>query len=284
MAVARGGGLLVLVSGLLVMMSATVTVNPIWLYGPASPGDASAGSQPDWYTGFLDGALRLVPAGWEFVWLDRTWTLAVLAPLAVVTAYLAAVVAYPFVEEWITGDRRDHHLLDRPRNAPTRTAIGVAGIVFYGVLWVAASADLIATQFHVSFEHVITTLQVTLLAGPGLAFFIAHRMCLALQRKDREILLHGYATGRILRLPGGEYVAEHRPVDAGERARLAPAETHRPLELRPDENGRLLLSRRLRVRLSRFFFEDRVEFDTAAPEVEAPAREVDEVPLAAGRH
>ncbi|MFD5213964.1 cytochrome bc complex cytochrome b subunit [Microbacterium sp. NPDC058345] len=270
-AAGRAMGLFALTSGLVVLIAATVTVNPVWLYGPSSPGDASAGSQPDWYTGFLDGALRLVPPGWEFVWLDRTWTLAVIAPLLVVAAYFLAVAAYPFVEEWITGDRRDHHLLDRPRNAPTRTAIGVAGIVFYGVLWLAASADVLATHLHVSFEQVIITLQVTLLAGPPLAFFIAHRFCLALQRKDRDILRHGYETGRVLRLPGGEYVEEHLPVSDAERMRLAPARPLRPLQLHPDDRGRLRLSQRLRARLSRFFSEDRIEFDATAPDPELAA-------------
>ena len=237
-------GLFAIVTALLMFVSTVVTVNPIWLYGPADSGSAGAGSQPDWYTGFLDGALRLVPPGWEFVWLDRTWTLAILVPLAVVTAYLAAIVVYPFVEEWITGDRRDHHLLDRPRNAPTRTAIGVAAIVFYGTLWLAGSADLIATQFAVTIEGVIAALQVVLVFGPALGFFIAHRVCLALQRKDRELLVHGYETGRIVRLPGGEYVEVHRPISESERWRIGVAETPRPLALRPDERGRITLANR----------------------------------------
>ena len=142
-------------------------MNPIWLYGPADSGSAGAGSQPDWYTGFLDGALRLVPPGWEVVWLDRTWTLAILVPLAVVTVFLLLVAVYPFVEEWITGDHRDHHLLERPRNAPTRTAIGVAAVVFYGALWVAGSADLIATAFQLTIEQVIAVLQATARVRPA---------------------------------------------------------------------------------------------------------------------
>ncbi|WP_173923279.1 cytochrome b N-terminal domain-containing protein [Agromyces sp. Marseille-P2726] len=258
-AAVRAGGLFAIVTALVVLISATVTVNPIWLYGPAAPGDAGAGSQPDWYTGFLDGALRLVPPGWEVVWLDRTWTLAILVPLAVVTLFLVAVVVYPFVEEWITGDHREHHLLDRPRNMPSRTGIGVAGIVFYGVLWIAGSADLIATHFGLAFEHVIVALQVLLVVGPALGFVIARRVCLGLRRKDREVLLHGYETGRIVRLPGGEYVEVHRPLGESERWRLADASDYRPLVLRPDELGRLTLAERLRVRLSRFLLEDRVE-------------------------
>ena len=257
-AAVRAGGLFLIVTAGLFLVAATVTISPIWLYGPSSPGDASAGSQPDWYTGFLDGALRLVPPGWEFVWLGRTWTLAILVPLAVVGAYLAAVLLYPFAEEWITGDRREHHLLDRPRNVPTRTGVGVAGIVFYCALWGAGSADLVATHFHVGVESVVAFYQAVVVLGPVLAFVVTRRVCLALQKKDRQILLHGYETGRIVRLPGGEYVELHRPVDAHERWRLASTGDGAPMAARPDERGHLGLGARARAGLSRFFFEDRL--------------------------
>ncbi|HEY9306169.1 MAG TPA: cytochrome b N-terminal domain-containing protein [Microbacterium sp.] len=218
-AAARAGGLFLIVSGMLMLIAATVTINPIWLYGPASPGDAGAGSQPDWYTGFLDGALRLVPPGWEFVALDRTWTLAVLVPLAVIGIFLLLVAVYPFLEERITGDRGEHHLLDRPRNMPTRTGIGVAGVVFYATLWAAGSADLIADAFSLTIEGVVLTMQIVLV-GPAIGFTLARRVCLGLQRKDRDVVLHGYETGRIVRLPGGEYIEVHEPVDEYERWRL----------------------------------------------------------------
>ncbi|WP_237739362.1 cytochrome b [Microbacterium yannicii] len=275
-AATRAGGLFMSVAGLIVLISATVTVNPIWLYGPASPGDASAGSQPDWYTGFLDGALRLVPPGWEVVWLDRTWTLAIILPLAVVTAYLLAVLVYPFIEEWAGGDRREHHLLDRPRNQPTRTGIGIAGMLFYGVLWGAASADLIATHFFVALEHVIGFFQIALLTAPALGYSVAKRVCLALQRKDRELLLHGYETGRIVRLPGGEYVERHQPLGEQERARLVVVDPPRPLELHPDHDGGVGMVQRAQVRLSRFFFEDRIELPAAPLRAAASAEEQQE--------
>lgn len=274
-AAARAGGLFLLVTGVLLAISATVTVNPIWLYGPASSGDAGAGSQPDWYTGFLDGALRLVPSGWEFVLFDRTWTLAILAPLAVVTVFLVAVAVYPFVEEWATGDRREHHLLERPRHTPTRTGIGVAGIVFYGTLWAAGSADLIATQFGVTFEGVIGVLQATLVLGPAIGFAVARRVCLGLQRRDRDILQHGYETGRIVRLPGGEYVEVHRPVGEAERARMARPEPPLVLVLRPDERGRLPLARQLQVRMSRWYFAGSIDSETGARMVPAAGAGVD---------
>ena len=239
-AAARAGGLMLIVTGLLLLISAVVTVNPIWLYGPASPGDAGAGSQPDWYTGFLDGALRLVPAGWEFVWLDRTWTLAILVPLARRDGLPAARARLP-VRRGVdhaatTATTTCSTARATPRPAP---AIGVAAIVFYGTLWIAASADLISTHFSVTFEGVITVLQATLVLGPAIAFFITKRVCLALQRKDHEVLVHGFETGRIVRLPGGEYIEVHQPVSEYERWRIGVVDAPRALVLRPDERGRL---------------------------------------------
>lgn len=254
----KSSGLFFLVCAVIVLIAATVTINPIWNYGPASAGDATAGSQPDWYMGFLDGALRLVPAGWEFEIFGATVTLAVLAPLAVVGGFMVVVGLYPFIEAWITGDRREHHILDRPRNAPTRTGIGVAGVIFYAVLWGAASSDVVATQFRLSIEAVTTAYQLTLLFGPIVGFEVARRVALGLQRRDRELVLHGVETGRIVRMPGGEYIEVHRPLDPYERWRLVDFEEHAPLMLRPDASGRISARQRLRVILSRFFFEDRV--------------------------
>jgi ubiquinol-cytochrome c reductase cytochrome b subunit len=242
----------------LVGIAATVTIAPVWLYGPSASGEASAGSQPDWYTGFLDGALRLVPPGWGFVWLGHTWALAILIPLVVVTIFLLGLLLYPFVERWITGDSREHNILDRPRNTATRTAIGIAGLTFYGALWGAGSADLLATQLSLRLESVLAFYQGLVLIGPILAFSVTRRICFALQKKDQETLLHGYETGRIVRLPGGRYVEVHEDVDPGERWRLENPGDYSPILLQPDSRGHIGLTRRLRARLSGFFFEDRV--------------------------
>ncbi len=256
---ARAGGLFFIVGGLLVAIASTVTIAPVWVYGPSSPGDASAGSQPDWYTGFLDGALRLVPPGWEAEWLGRTWTFAILVPLAVVSLFLLLVVAYPFLEGWITGDRREHHLLDRPRNAPGRTGIGVAAIVFYGALWGAASADIIATHFAISLESTIHVFQAALILGPVIAFVLTRRIAIGLQRKDRELLLHGYETGRIVRLPGGEYVEVHSALTPHERWRLINEDDVVLPHATVQQDGRRSMLERARAALSHLFYEQRLE-------------------------
>jgi ubiquinol-cytochrome c reductase cytochrome b subunit len=135
--------------------------------------------------------------------------------------------------------------------------------VFYGVLWAAAGSDLIALHFALSIEGIVLTLQAALILGPAAGFVLTKRVCLGLQRKDREIALHGYETGRIVRLPGGEYVEVHQPVDAYERWRLIDHDSYEPLVLRPDNAGRIRLRDRAKVTLSRWFFQDRILPTTA---------------------
>jgi ubiquinol-cytochrome c reductase cytochrome b subunit len=215
----RAGGLFMITLGVLVIMAGTMTVSPVWRYGPASPGNAYAGSQPDWYTAFLDGALRLVPPGWEvFLW-GRTWSFAVLVPLAAIGAFFTLLLAWPFVEERLTG-RTERPLPQRPRDHPNRTGFGAAGVTFYGVLWLSGSADLLATQFHLSFEGVIRVFRILVLIGPFLAFAVTRAVCLGLQTADRERQQHGAETGQLVRLVNGGYVERHDPAPA---ARTEPA-------------------------------------------------------------
>ncbi|RIX27682.1 cytochrome bc1 complex cytochrome b subunit [Amnibacterium setariae] len=264
---AKAGGFFFVVFGLLMLMGAFFTINPIWVYGPYDPSPVSAGTQPDWYIGFADGALRLMP-GWlggpggvpmEFVLFNTTYSLNILIPIVVLGLFIVAVMLYPFLEAWVTGDKREHHIADRPRNMPSRTAIGAAGVAFYTVLFFGASSDLIATHFKVSIESMITILQFMLVLGPVLAFFVTKRICLALQKKDRQIVLHGTESGRIVRLPGGEYIEVHEPVDEYERWKLVAFNDYEPLMLRPNAAGRIPVTERARAAISRLFFEDRIE-------------------------
>ena len=110
------------------VLAAFAQINPVWLYGPYDPRPISAGSQPDWYMGFPEGALRMMP-GWEINFLGHTLTLDVFIPFAVPLGIIFTVAAlYPFIEAWVTGDKREHHILTAratPRSAP---ALGVAAI------------------------------------------------------------------------------------------------------------------------------------------------------------
>jgi ubiquinol-cytochrome c reductase cytochrome b subunit len=255
---AKAGGFFFIVFGVVVLVAANVTINPVWNYGPYDPSPVSAGTQPDWYIGFADGMLRLIPPGWEFELFGFTFSFNILVPTIVLLVFLALVALYPFFEAWVTGDKRHHNIADRPRNAPTRTAIGAAGVTFYAVMWGAASSDIISTHFRLAVENVTHVLQALLILGPIVAFFVAKRICLALQKKDREIALHGFESGRIVRLPGGEYIEVHEQLSEYERWRLVAYEDYKPLMVRPDARGRISVAQRIRAGVSRFFFEDRI--------------------------
>ena len=255
---AKAGGFFFIIFGVIMLTASFVTINPIWVYGPYDPSPISAGTQPDWYIGFADGALRLIPHGWEFMLGPYTVSMNILIPILILVVFLVLVAAYPFIEAWVTGDKREHHMADRPRNAPTRTAIGAAGVTFYAVLWAAASSDLIATHFLVTIEAVITVLQILFFVAPVIAYFVTKRICVGLQKKDREIALHGYESGRIVRLPGGEYVEVHEQLSDYERWKLVSFDDYAPIMLRPDKQGRITASARFRARMSSWFFEDRI--------------------------
>jgi len=256
--VAKAGGFFFIVFGVIMLSGTLFTINPVWNYGGYDPSPVSAGTQPDWYIGFLDGALRLTPSHLEFVLGGNTWSFNILLPMLAGVGLLGVVAVYPFIEAWVTGDKREHHVLDRPRNAPTRTAIGAAGVTFYAVLWAGASTDLIATNFKMSLNHVLTSMQILLLAGPVIAYWATKRLCLSLQRKDREIVLHGHESGRIIRLPHGEYVEVHDAADEYQIWKLTDFKEYSPTLARPNAKGVITIRARIRAAMSKWFFEDRV--------------------------
>ncbi|MEU0487221.1 ubiquinol-cytochrome c reductase cytochrome b subunit [Streptosporangium sp. NPDC006013] len=207
----KAGAYFMFTFGVIALLGTFAQINPIWLYGPYTPADISAGSQPDFYMGFLEGSLRLMPA-WEINVLGFTLPMSVLIPALVPMGIIMTGLAlYPFIEQWVTGDRREHHVVDRPRNNPHRTSIGMAAITFYGVLWLLGANDEIAAFFQVSLNWTTYVGRVLIFAGPALAYYVTYRVCLGLQRADAAIIGHGVESGVIKRLPHGEYIEVHVP-------------------------------------------------------------------------
>ncbi len=263
--VAKAGGFFFIVFGICVLLSAIATINPVWLFGPYNPSQITAGSQPDWYIGFLDGMLRIFP-NWETTAFGHTISWNIFIPAVVLPGIMfTALALYPFIEAWVTGDKREHHLLDRPRNQPTRTGLGVMAITFYILLWIAGANDIIATHFDVSINAMIWFVRIGVFVLPPIAYLITKRTCIGLQRKDRERLLHGRETGVIRRLPSGEFIEVHAPISDEERVTLLQAGSKRELALPPpetiDENGVPAPNgavARTRSRLSRWYFGENV--------------------------
>ena len=258
---AKGGAWFFFIFAALALLSTFAQINPIWLYGPYSPVQISSASQPDFYMGLLEGSLRIMPA-WEANFLGHTLSLSVLIPFAVPLAIvLGGAALWPFFERWATGDRSYHNVNDRPRNAPIRTATGMAAVTFYAVLWIEGANDVIADKLQVPLYTITWIARVMVFAGPAIAFVVTRRICLGLQRKDAETLLHGYETGIIRQLPDGGFVEVHRPVDEEARAVLEAKKVPAllPAPGTEDENGVPASPRgtmnRLRTRANRAFAE-----------------------------
>ena len=265
---AKAGGFFFIVFGVTALMGGLLGINPIWKYGPYDPTKVTAGSQPDWYMGWPDGALRIMP-GWEFHFFGYSFALNVFLPIIVLPGLMFTILLLlPFLESWITGDKREHHLLERPRNAPTRTALMVSLMTFYGLMWAAGGNDLIAIKLNLSINQITYFMRVAVFVGPAIAFWITRRWCISLQRHDQEKLLHGYETGVILRSPEGGYTERHLPISesaaytltARDRDEVYSADAETDASGVDAPGGRL---NGLRAKLSELWFADNVQKPTA---------------------
>jgi ubiquinol-cytochrome c reductase cytochrome b subunit len=208
---AKAGGFFMLVFAVMALLGGLFQINPVWLYGPYNPAQVSAGSQPDWYIGFLEGSSRIFPSWeihvWHYTLSPLFWPTVVLPGIMFTLAAL-----YPFIEARMTGDRSLHNLLQRPRDVPVRTSLGAMALSFYLVLWLSGGNDIIAAKFDISLNATTWVGRIAVIVVPPLAYLMTYRICLGLQQHDREVLEHGVETGIIKRLPSGEYVEVHQPL------------------------------------------------------------------------
>ena len=196
--------------GMLMLFSGLFTINAIWNLGPYNPSHISAGSQPDWYMLWTEGGARVMPA-WElylgpYTVTATTWVAVMLG------AMVALMFAYPWIESKLTGEKGHHNLLQRPRDVPVRTAAGMMAITFYVILVLMGANDLIAYHFSISLNATTWAGRIGLIVLPPLVYFATYRLCLGLQRADREVLEHGIETGIIMRMPQGEFIEVHQPL------------------------------------------------------------------------
>jgi ubiquinol-cytochrome c reductase cytochrome b subunit len=252
---AKAGGFFFIVFGVTAFLGAVASINPIWLYGPYTPGQVTAGSQPDWYMGWLDGLVRMAPP-LETYLFGYTISWNILIPGLIVPGIIFTGMAlYPFIESWMTGDKREHHLLDRPRNAPNRTALGVMSITFMLVALINGGNDILATTFDLTINQMMWFTRIGIFVLPPIAFVVTKRLCLSLQRADRELVLHGRETGRLVMMPHGEFVEVHEPISAEKAWLLTQHEQNPPLELEEFDAAGVrrpkALKNRLRARLSK---------------------------------
>ena len=168
----------------LALLGGVFEINPVWLYGPYEPFQVFAPSQPDWYMGWLEGLLRLWPA-WEFTILGVTIPSAFLPSVVVPGLIFTVVGAWPWIDaRFITKDHAEHHIAQRPRDVPMRTAIGIAGLTFLIVIFVAGSNDVLASNTATGLQQITWILRVAVFVLPVLAGIATLRLARALKARE----------------------------------------------------------------------------------------------------
>jgi ubiquinol-cytochrome c reductase cytochrome b subunit len=176
----KSTGVAFMVFAVLALLGGLVQINPVWLYGPYDPTTVSSPAQPDWYLGWVEGALRISPA-WDLhvlgVYVPEIFVPTVLFP----AVFMAIMMVWPFIERRITGDDAHHDLLDRPRDVPWRTGFGVGVLTFFVVLTLSGSNDVMARVLGIPVEAVTRVLQVLILTVPFVTGFLTYRVARGLR-------------------------------------------------------------------------------------------------------
>jgi ubiquinol-cytochrome c reductase cytochrome b subunit len=266
---AKTAALFFFVFSALAVLGAIAQINPVWLFGPYNPAISSNTSQPDWYIGFLEGGLRLMPR-WETDFAGHTIVWNVFVPgVVLVIAFFLIMGCYPFFEQWAVGDTRPHQVLDRPRNMPARTAIGAAIVAMAIDLELAGADDVIAFHLNMPVEDLVWAFRAGFFVLPAVAFVVARRACVALQRRDRRRLRQGAEFGIAAMREGTAYAAVGRPASGQERAVMEarrPDELFMPIprHLVPLPTPRRVLAQ-MRARVNHFYVLSRLETPSAGP-------------------
>jgi len=234
---AKTTGFLFMVAGGIALLGGLAQINPIWQFGPyQDPSKISYAVQPDWYMGWLDGALRIMPS-WEWTGWGHTIPFEVFLPAVVFPGLVFNLCfGWPIIERRFTKDNELHNLLDRPRDRPKRTAAGVAMIGLLFVLFGASATDVLANFFHISLNEVLWFFRIAAIVVPIIAGLAAWRICLEMQgvtgigKRKRAMV--------VMRTDSGEYVAVEaapRPGDGEHELDAVPLPDK--IEMEPETVG-----------------------------------------------
>jgi ubiquinol-cytochrome c reductase cytochrome b subunit len=208
----RSLGLMFFTVGILFLLGGLVQINPIWQWGPYEPWIGTNGAQPDWYLGWLIGALRLMPSFdvtiGHFTLVPNPFWGGILFPGLV----FGLLGVFPWLERRLARDTAVHNLADRPRDAPLRTAFGAALLGLISVVFLFGAADRVFVLWGLNYTTQLTLFRIALVVVPVLLFFVARGACrhlVATERveADREAAegeAREHERGLLARAPGGE--------------------------------------------------------------------------------
>jgi ubiquinol-cytochrome c reductase cytochrome b subunit len=217
----RAVGMMTATFAVLLLLGGLVQINPIWQYGPYEAYLGTNGAQPDWYMGWLIGALRLMPG------FDLTFDHKTIAPnpffggIAFPLVVFGVLYVWPAAERIITGDRGRHDLLQRPRDAPARTALGAAFFSWILTIFMAGAADRLLVDIGFPYAGQVWFFRVLAVVAPICVFAFTLRVCRELKATEGTPLRDwvGTVVGRV---PGGGYTELEVAAAEGDPEREPP--------------------------------------------------------------
>jgi ubiquinol-cytochrome c reductase cytochrome b subunit len=215
-----------MVAGASALLGAFAQINPIWQFGSYEPYKISYAVQPDWYMGWTDGALRIMPA-WEFTAWGHTIPLEVFLPAVIFPGLIFNILlGWPFIETRHTKDLAYHNLLDRPRDRPKRTAAGAAMLTLLGMTFFASSTDVMANFFSLPLKSVLWFFRIAIVVAPIIAYFLTFKICHEMRdaegvgKRKRAVIIERSSTGEYHTVPTLE-----RPGDEHDELEAIPVPT-----------------------------------------------------------
>jgi ubiquinol-cytochrome c reductase cytochrome b subunit len=181
----RSTALALAVASVLFLLGGLVQINPIWLWGPYHTGLSTNGAQPDWYLGWLIGALRLMP-GFDvtighYTLIPNAFWGGAAFPILI----FALLFLWPSLERRVTGDHAFHNLLQRPRDNPWRTALGAAVFSWVALVFLFGAADRAYVLFGMSYVTQLWVYRVLVWLVPAVVLLVTKRFCDELRAGER---------------------------------------------------------------------------------------------------
>lgn len=182
---AKSVGLLLIVFGAIAALGGLAQIDPVWIYGPYDPASVMAGAQPDWYLGWVEGAIRLFPGINLRIghWLvPELFFPAVFMP----SMLFAGLYSWPFIEKLFSGEKGDQNVLRLPYEQPILTAGGTGLFIFLLVLLIAGGDDFLALAIGGSVVEVRTILRILVLVAPPCAAALTYLICVRLKYRKSD--------------------------------------------------------------------------------------------------
>ena len=192
----RSLGLFAAVAAVLVLMGGLIQINPVWLWGPYHPYIGTNGAQPDWYLGWLIGALRLMPNleihAFGHTLVPNPFFGGVLFPARRVRAAVCAAVARPALHHARTTAATTCSSARATTRAAARSRPPSSSAV--AVVFAAGSADRLFFLFGFGYEGAICFFRGAFFVVPVIVFVLTKRICQQLAQERRTRCAAGAAS------------------------------------------------------------------------------------------